>query len=52
MEDPEVIQIGAWVIKKYRAGTVWIERAEDGEGMEVSEEKVADCIGKFYEEHF
>jgi hypothetical protein len=51
-EEVAVILIGPWLLKKYSKGTVWIERAADGEGGEFGEVKLGDWIGEFYEKHF
>lgn len=47
------IVIGNVVIEpSVREGYVWLTWADDGEGMEVEEAKLAACLEVFYHENF
>lgn len=53
LPNDEEIEIGPYRILKYRGsgGGFWIGH-ESGEGMQVSEKALIDCIHKFYEDNF
>lgn len=46
------VSIGRMVIEPARDGYVWLTWIDDGEGMEVEEEKLAACLEAFYRENF
>jgi hypothetical protein len=48
----EGIRIGPWIVKPSHPGKVWIERADDSEGMQCDEALFAEWVGQFYEKHF
>lgn len=50
METVMAIGIGEFDIHQLADGTFWINNG--GEGMQTSEEKLADYIRKFYAENF
>lgn len=49
--EDEVV-IGRMVILPSRKGYVWLTWVDDGEGMEVPEKALADCLEEFYAENF
>lgn len=52
MEISAAIQIGQVTIEPGdRDGYLWISWS-DGEGMEIEEAKLADCLESFYHENF
>jgi len=52
----EDVTIGRMVISPFRRkdmeGKVWITWTDSAEGMEIEESKLAECLEKFYGEHF
>lgn len=50
--NAEGIVVGRMVIQPSREGYVWLTWVDDGEGMEVQEEKLAACLEQFYRENF
>ena len=53
MEIEVRVVIGRMVIEPGRRdGYVWLTWADDGEGMEAEEAKLAACLEQFYRENF
>ena len=46
-----IFRVGTFSISPLEGDTLWIAH-ESGEGMQIGEDALAECIGKFYAENF
>lgn len=48
---PVQIKVGPYILERTASGKLWLVH-ESGEGMQVSEERLAEWLAKFYAEQF